>query len=281
LGPILFASDIPNIFEEISMKARVYVFRLAVKAVVVAAVATAALLPGNAWQAAPVNKPSGAPRYDLNGEWQGKFTVNQADLKIEKVMIQQIGNDMVATKITGDEFVPAGKVTIHGAYTANPFSAQQVCASAGFQNAHWVDVTVTIMDATHLKVANSCGADALWERVGKPTLALDSAILFDLDKYKLKPEAEATLEKIAGFLKDNHPKSHLLIAGYTDDLGSDAHNLVLSRRRAASVASWLAGHDLAAAQLKTMGYGKRNPRYPNTNDEARAHNRRVEIVVTD
>jgi outer membrane protein OmpA-like peptidoglycan-associated protein len=226
--------------------------------------------------------PSNGSQYDLNGEWQGRFTVimrGSRNIVVERVAIQQISTKVTATKITGDEFVPAGKMTIHANYTGNPFQGEQVCAQRGYINPQWAHIRLTILNETHLKVEGSCGADVVWERIGKPTIALDTTLLFDLDKYELRPEATSTLELIKQQIEEQHPNTHLLVAGYTDSLGTDAHNLQLSTRRAQSVAGWLASHGIPQSRLTVKGFGKSNPRYPNINDDARAHNRRVEIVI--
>jgi OmpA-OmpF porin, OOP family len=55
----------------------------------------------------------------------------------------------------------------------------------------------------------------------------------------------------------------------------------LSRERAETVAAALKAKGIAADRLATKGFGKADPRYPNSNEEARARNRRVEIVVED
>jgi len=219
-------------------------------------------------------------RFDLNGEWQGQFTVNQPNLKIEKVMIQQIADQITATKITGDEYVPAGKVTVRGVYNANPFFAEQVCADMGYTNTRWIKASITILGKNHLRLDGGCGMTK-WERVGKTTLALDGAILFDLDRYLLKTDAAQVLERVNEQLHALHPKSHVLIAGYTDSSGTAAHNLRLSQQRAQSVATWLGNHGTSKSLLTVRGFGKENPRYPNSNEEARARNRRVEIVILD
>jgi outer membrane protein OmpA-like peptidoglycan-associated protein len=80
-------------------------------------------------------------------------------------------------------------------------------------------------------------------------------------------------------IAEKHANSRLEIAGYTDDRGSDSHNLDLSKRRAITVAAGLRSGGISAERLTIEGFGKQNPRYPNTNDEARAHNRRVEIII--
>jgi chemotaxis protein MotB len=47
------------------------------------------------------------------------------------------------------------------------------------------------------------------------------------------------------------------------------------------VADWLSRHGIEVTRLETKGYGKGKPKYPNTSDENRARNRRVEIVIVD
>ena len=225
-----------------------------------------------------------APKYDLNGEWEAVYH-NTDSVVVERVMVTETGTQIVANKLTGDDYVPAGKITIRGTYTGNPFQVEYACAGKGYVNVVWEKATITVVDATHLRlVANSgpCASeDSTWKRVGKTTVALDSAVLFDTDKSVLKPEAENTLAQVVRDLEQNHPRSRLRVAGYTDDRGTAAHNLVLSKQRAKAVADWLAAHGLQHKRLDVVGYGKQNPRFPNTNDDARAHNRRVEIVVLD
>jgi outer membrane protein OmpA-like peptidoglycan-associated protein len=231
----------------------------------------------------PANTKAAAPPklYDLSGEWQAAYK-NPGSVDIEKVMIANLGTSLVATKETGDVYVPAGKVTFKGDYVASPFPIQYQTAQTGYVNPGWIAATITVSDQDHFTITTTAnGKVESWQRIGRPTLALDNAILFDVDKSALKPAAVATLDQVVAWLRDKHPASHLLVAGYTDDTGGDAHNLALSQRRAASVAVALKARGVAPARLATKGFGKANPRYPNTNDDARAHNRRVEIVIED
>jgi outer membrane protein OmpA-like peptidoglycan-associated protein len=242
---------------------------------------TMALLIASAGQPLGAFAQSAQSSFDLNGEWKAAFTRGSSAAKVEHVMIREVGSTLTATKITGDEYVPAGKVTVRGSVHGNTVVAKQVCASLGFTDPTWVDTTLTITDANHFTAMGGCGTinGTPWERVGRPTLSLDSAVLFSLDSATLKPEATASLTIIVAQLNRTHPRGKLLIAGYTDDTGSVAHNLDLSSRRAQSVYAWLSANGIAKSRLSTKGYGEANPRYPNTNDEARAGNRRVEIVV--
>src|SRR5258708_36396326 len=73
--------------------------------------------------------------------------------------------------------------------------------------------------------------------------------------------------------------TRVLVEGHTDDRGALDHNMKLSTARAQSVTTWLEQHGTPAALLETKGLGSSLPKYPNTNEEHRSHNRRVEISV--
>jgi outer membrane protein OmpA-like peptidoglycan-associated protein len=115
----------------------------------------------------------------------------------------------------------------------------------------------------------------------KINLAAD--VLFDFDKWDLRPEAGPALDKVVAVLQ-TYPKAAVLIEGHTDGKGNDQYNQKLSERRADSVRSWLAAHGVGAA-MTTRGWGKSRPVAPNTkpngadDPEGRQKNRRVEITV--
>jgi len=73
------------------------------------------------------------------------------------------------------------------------------------------------------------------------------------------------------------PKLAIEIGGHTDNVGKPDYNLKLSDARAAAVRQWLIEHGIAAARLTSRGYGDTQPLVPNTSDENRARNRRVEL----
>ncbi len=103
-------------------------------------------------------------------------------------------------------------------------------------------------------------------------------IYFDFDKAVVKPESEPTLREIARLLREN-PALRLHVVGHTDSVGTLDYNLDLSRRRAAAVVAALTtGHGIAADRLRPAGVGPLAPAAPNTTEEGRAKNRRVELV---
>ncbi|WP_315324326.1 OmpA family protein [Fusobacterium pseudoperiodonticum] len=105
----------------------------------------------------------------------------------------------------------------------------------------------------------------------------DSGILFDVDKYDVRPEDEEVLKNLATVLKEMNVKN-FEIDGYTDSDGSDEHNQVLSEKRANSVKNFLVSQGVTA-EITTKGYGESKPVASNDTAEGRQKNRRVEIII--
>ena len=111
-------------------------------------------------------------------------------------------------------------------------------------------------------------------------ILMPTDLLFDYDKPDLRPEAVASLQKLAELIRRN-PSARFLIEGHTDSFGTDEYNLDLSRRRAESVKAWLTGTmSLPEQAIETRGFGKTRLRAPATGTvEEQRINRRVEIVI--
>ena len=103
-------------------------------------------------------------------------------------------------------------------------------------------------------------------------------IFFNTAKYDLLPESIVELDRIVVLMKEN-PTIKIQINGYTDSIGKDADNLVLSEARAKSVVSYLTSKGIQQAMLSFKGFGSSNPLAPNETEEGRAQNRRTEMVV--
>ena len=108
-------------------------------------------------------------------------------------------------------------------------------------------------------------------------ITLDSGILFDVDKYDLRPEAERALASLAVVLKEADVKA-FQIDGHTDSDASDEHNQVLSENRANAVKNFLAAQGLTA-EISINGYGESRPIASNDTAEGKQKNRRVEIII--
>lgn len=101
-------------------------------------------------------------------------------------------------------------------------------------------------------------------------------VFFDFDKFNLKKDAVATLDRNTGFIR-THGGLNVTIEGHTDSMGSDAYNRKLSERRAKTVSDYLTGKGVPASRLKTEAYGESRPAADNQSAEGRARNRRAEL----
>ena len=108
-------------------------------------------------------------------------------------------------------------------------------------------------------------------------ITLDSGVLFDVDKYNLRPKAEEILKNLVVILKEANIKS-FEVDGHTDSDASDEHNKVLSENRANSVKAFLASQGVNA-NITTHGYGESKPIASNNTPEGKQKNRRVEIII--
>jgi outer membrane protein OmpA-like peptidoglycan-associated protein len=122
----------------------------------------------------------------------------------------------------------------------------------------------------------------------KPSLVIITAkeikitqqIHFEFDKDKIRSESFPILDAVADVLKTN-PNIKIDVQGHTDNKGGAEYNKKLSDRRAASVKKYLVGKGVEATRLVSHGYGAEVPIVPNTNDQNRALNRRVQFVRTE
>ena len=111
-----------------------------------------------------------------------------------------------------------------------------------------------------------------------PTKAVALNIYFATNSDRIALKYSADLNKLGEAL--TRLSTTVEIAGYTDSLGSDQLNQVLSERRALSVKRYLEQHfSVPAERLIAKGYGKSRPRAPNDTESGRQQNRRIEVAL--
>ena len=112
---------------------------------------------------------------------------------------------------------------------------------------------------------------------------LPADVLFDFDKADIRADAKRVLSQLSETLVAMGP-GKVLIVGHTDSKGSNDYNDKLSKRRAASVKTWLSKSGVKSPMV-TEGKGEHLPVAPNQtaqgadNPEGRQKNRRVEFVI--
>ncbi len=103
-------------------------------------------------------------------------------------------------------------------------------------------------------------------------------IVFDFNEATIKPESKPVLDRAIEVLKE-FPEIRVEIVGHTDDVGTRAFNLDLSRRRAEAVRDYLVAGGIDSARLRVRGAGPDEPIAPNDTEEGRAKNRRTEFRI--
>ena len=126
-----------------------------------------------------------------------------------------------------------------------------------------VKTTSVVETLTEMKAAGAAGEN----------------IFFDFDSAVLGPQYHAELDQVGEYLK-SHDNSYVVLAGFTDSVGSEEYNLGLSRRRAESVGTYLMNSaNIPEDRIVMDWFGKLNPIADNGTTDGRRMNRRVEIAV--
>lgn len=115
----------------------------------------------------------------------------------------------------------------------------------------------------------------------KPDFVMSGDALFAFDKYRLSAAAQQHLQKVLDGINADADFEQVVIAGYTDSVGSQAYNKQLSQKRARSVAQYLVAHGVNSGAVTVRGYGEANPVKSNETAAGRQANRRVEITLRD
>lgn len=133
-----------------------------------------------------------------------------------------------------------------------------------------------------LKV-DATGCPVMKEHVSAKQAKIESLVLsgdtnFEFDESNLLPISYPSLDGLVITMKE-HPEYTWEIGGYTDSIGADRYNEILSKQRAQSVADYLISKGVRSNNLKIVGYGKANPIATNETEDGRFKNRRVEIKL--
>jgi len=109
-------------------------------------------------------------------------------------------------------------------------------------------------------------------------LIMPGNVTFKTNGQDLNQTFHPVLDSVALVVKE-YNKTQIIIAGYTDSVGSNSYNQTLSERRASSVTDYLIGKKVKAARFESVGFGEKNPVATNKTQQGRALNRRVEITL--
>jgi outer membrane protein OmpA-like peptidoglycan-associated protein len=115
----------------------------------------------------------------------------------------------------------------------------------------------------------------------KKTIELSETVFFETNEATIEARSFPMLDQVVTVLKENPQVTKVRIEGHTDDRGNRTRNLDLSKRRAAAVVDYLVGKGIERERLDSEGFGQTKPIAPNTTEEGRAKNRRVEIHIVE
>ncbi|MGH7358857.1 MAG: OmpA family protein [Candidatus Rokuibacteriota bacterium] len=136
--------------------------------------------------------------------------------------------------------------------------------------------------------AASAGGESLPEitETARSVIVTLPSTFFAFDRFELDAKAQVVVDRIAQVL--NNPRAAnrtLLLEGHTDNLGTTAYNLTLSRNRVDAVARELIKQGLRSDRISVEAHGETRPLAPNRKPDgsddpaARAKNRRVEALI--
>ena len=112
------------------------------------------------------------------------------------------------------------------------------------------------------------------------TSILLNNINFATASAEIMPESYSELDRVVKLLNENKGL-RIEISAHTDNVGTAQYNIVLSDRRAQAVLNYLVENGVDPLALISKGYGLTKPLVPNTTEENRAKNRRVEFKILE
>ncbi len=109
-------------------------------------------------------------------------------------------------------------------------------------------------------------------------LNVGDRVFYGYDQYDLKPEARATVERWAEWLR-KYPQITVTIEGHCDERGTREYNLALGERRATSARNYLIALGISADRVATISYGKERPVCTSSDEACWGQNRRGTMLV--
>ncbi len=103
-------------------------------------------------------------------------------------------------------------------------------------------------------------------------------IFFETGSASLKTSSQNELLRLKNILDENLLMK-ITIEGHTDNIGSDASNMMLSINRAKAVYDFLVSNKIQSNRLAYKGFGKTMPIDTNDTNEGRQNNRRIEFSI--
>ncbi|GBE03706.1 MAG TPA: peptidoglycan-associated lipoprotein Pal [Nitrospirae bacterium] len=173
------------------------------------------------------------------------------------LLILMVGCSKQYTKAPEVVVAPAGKAT------------EQMAAPEGIEEEFVEEVISTGEDRNISEAVISPEEEAL---------SVFKDIMFDYDKYSIRPDARPTLDNVAAFLYKNK-KFNVVIEGHCDDRGTNEYNLALGEKRAKSAQGYLSSLGVLPSRMMIMTYGEEKPLCMGQDEICWQRNRRAHFIL--
>jgi peptidoglycan-associated lipoprotein len=102
-------------------------------------------------------------------------------------------------------------------------------------------------------------------------------VQFGFDSFEVSGSEMGKVQAVADFMRSS--KQDVIIAGFTDERGTEEYNRGLGERRALAVREALIGLGIGGGRVQTVSFGEEMPVNPGSGEAAWAANRRAEFGV--
>jgi outer membrane protein OmpA-like peptidoglycan-associated protein len=180
-----------------------------------------------------------------------------------------------AAVIAGED---ARREAITGKATADAAAAQAAAAKAAAEAAS-ADAAIKAKAAAKQDLLARLNQALPTRETERGLVSEIGGVQFATGTANLSPAARESLARFAGIVA-SYPGLKFAVEGHTDSTGSAQANQDLSTKRAIAVRDYLIGQHVAASNIDAEGLGSTHPVADNATADGRAHNRRVEIVLS-
>ncbi|NMM48385.1 OmpA family protein [Marinigracilibium pacificum] len=179
----------------------------------------------------------------------------------------------VKNSLTGEDLAQAFTSGENGEYKLLIPKVEKIDISASGKNSFGFNKTI---DLSEVKLTTSI--DLKVEKIEKGSSLAMTNLLFKRTTPILLKESYPDLNNLAALMRNNS-KIKILIEGHTDNVGPHDSKMELSNLRAQTIKNQLINLGIEENRIKTEGFGDTRPVAPNTTEENKQRNRRVEIKI--
>jgi outer membrane protein OmpA-like peptidoglycan-associated protein/WD40 repeat protein/uncharacterized protein YegL len=182
---------------------------------------------------------------------------------------------VIKTDLGSDRIMETQTVESNGRYMLKLIADRNFGITAEKEN--YISTSLNI-DLSEKMPADTVYRDIYLTEIKPGAIIRFNCIFFEFDKATLLAGSQSDLKRLHELIL-KYPQHTFEIHGHTDDAGSDTYNLNLAKARAAAVMNYLIKNGASKENLSIKFFGEKAPVAPNTTEEGRALNRRVEIKV--